>query len=147
MRLVYCCFLLTYCYIFVMWLFVYHDHVDSAGSTSSYLSANANQEPSWTRLTPPPTTTTTTTIPPPVVPLCFSNEFQCRDGGCVKSEYRCDNITDCRDQSDEWNCSKYKSPTDASSSRSSRTNCLHIIPRILYMALYSPRRPNFFWCF
>ncbi|XP_025416415.1 basement membrane-specific heparan sulfate proteoglycan core protein isoform X4 [Sipha flava] len=42
--------------------------------------------------------------PTPAVSTCFPNEFQCRNGGCVKSEYRCDRINDCQDQSDELDC-------------------------------------------
>lgn len=91
-----------YCCIFVLWLFVYYYHVDSAGSTSSFSSENTNQG-----LSSPPPQWSSPTIPPPIVSVCFSNEFQCRDGGCVKSEYRCDNINDCKDQSDELNCGKY----------------------------------------
>lgn len=47
------------------------------------------------------------TKPPPVNTVCFSNEFQCRDGGCINSYYRCDNINDCADKSDEFDCGKY----------------------------------------
>ena len=31
-------------------------------------------------------------------------EFTCDDGQCVKMEERCDQVPDCRDQSDEKNC-------------------------------------------
>lgn len=81
-----------YCCIFVLWLFVYYYHVDRP----SLSSANTNQASS------------TSDIPPPaVVTVCFSNEFRCNDGGCVSSDYRCDRINDCKDQSDELDCGKY----------------------------------------
>ena len=35
---------------------------------------------------------------------CQETEFTCHDGQCVKIEERCDQITHCRDQSDEDNC-------------------------------------------
>ena len=35
---------------------------------------------------------------------CSSREFQCVDRGCVLNHYRCDNIVDCLDESDEANC-------------------------------------------
>ncbi|XP_050533162.1 basement membrane-specific heparan sulfate proteoglycan core protein-like isoform X14 [Daktulosphaira vitifoliae] len=59
--------------------------------------------------------TTTSTPPvrkplPPVIP-CLSNEFQCHDGKCVNSNYRCDGITDCNDKSDELNCRPTTSTT------------------------------------
>ena len=31
-------------------------------------------------------------------------EFTCDDGQCIKMEERCNQITDCRDESDENNC-------------------------------------------
>lgn len=51
-----------------------------------------------------------TTAPPPLSPPsgsgCRSDEFRCDDGSCVGSDFRCDNIPDCSDASDEDNCSK-----------------------------------------
>ncbi|XP_066547238.1 basement membrane-specific heparan sulfate proteoglycan core protein isoform X4 [Amia ocellicauda] len=35
---------------------------------------------------------------------CMSDEFTCRDGGCVLLEYRCDFRPDCLDMSDELDC-------------------------------------------
>ncbi|KAI9555097.1 hypothetical protein GHT06_017612 [Daphnia sinensis] len=36
---------------------------------------------------------------------CRSDEFQCDDGSCVGRHFRCDNVPDCSDASDEDNCS------------------------------------------
>ncbi|XP_052063855.1 low-density lipoprotein receptor-like isoform X2 [Mytilus californianus] len=35
---------------------------------------------------------------------CAANEFQCDDGACIQSVYRCDNSFECSDRSDELNC-------------------------------------------
>ena len=35
---------------------------------------------------------------------CQENEFTCNDGQCVSMEERCNQLTDCRDKSDERNC-------------------------------------------
>ena len=38
---------------------------------------------------------------------CGSNEWKCKSGNeCIKSEYHCDDIPDCKDQSDEVGCGK-----------------------------------------
>ena len=37
---------------------------------------------------------------------CTSDEFQCENGLCVKSTWRCDGDNDCMDFSDELNCTK-----------------------------------------
>ena len=38
---------------------------------------------------------------------CRSNEWECNSGDeCIKSEYHCDDIPDCKDQSDEVGCGK-----------------------------------------
>lgn len=95
---------MIYCCIFVLWLFSYlllSLYVDSTGLTPPTYP-NPDQASSPRAPSPPPPT-----IPPPAVSACFSNEFRCRDGGCVNSNYRCDRINDCRDQSDEWDCGKY----------------------------------------
>ena len=36
--------------------------------------------------------------------LCKATEFQCKDKVCILNQYRCDNIIDCLDGSDEANC-------------------------------------------
>ena len=38
-------------------------------------------------------------------PSCLSSQFQCTNGKCVPSSYRCDNDNDCGDNSDELSCS------------------------------------------
>ena len=35
---------------------------------------------------------------------CAENEFTCNDGQCIDVNYRCDQIIDCRDKSDEKEC-------------------------------------------
>ena len=35
---------------------------------------------------------------------CSDIEFTCNDGSCVSMEVRCDDKTDCEDQSDEDDC-------------------------------------------
>lgn len=35
---------------------------------------------------------------------CTSNEFQCRNGMCIDASFKCDNILDCLDKSDENDC-------------------------------------------
>lgn len=37
-------------------------------------------------------------------PGCRPGEWQCRDGSCISSSSRCDNILDCIDKSDEEHC-------------------------------------------
>ena len=37
--------------------------------------------------------------------VCKATEFQCKNGVCILNQYRCDNITDCLDGSDETECS------------------------------------------
>lgn len=41
---------------------------------------------------------------PRLVDRCRSNEFKCLDGSCVSQTARCDGRSDCRDRSDEYNC-------------------------------------------
>jgi hypothetical protein len=43
--------------------------------------------------------------PEMVTGLCSSAEFRCEDGQCIPKEKRCDTRTDCRDGSDELDCS------------------------------------------
>ena len=38
---------------------------------------------------------------------CPYPNFQCTNGLCVDYNYRCDGSNDCRDNSDEMNCSKF----------------------------------------
>ena len=35
---------------------------------------------------------------------CVEGEFTCDDGQCIEMEERCDQVPDCRDESDENNC-------------------------------------------
>lgn len=35
---------------------------------------------------------------------CMANEFRCNDGSCIRAAFKCDNVTDCLDRSDELNC-------------------------------------------
>lgn len=39
-----------------------------------------------------------------VEPTCGSNEFQCKSGRCIPSNFRCDQENDCGDHSDEFDC-------------------------------------------
>ena len=39
-------------------------------------------------------------------PPCKSNEFRCANGLCIDASRICDGQTDCRDWTDELNCSK-----------------------------------------
>lgn len=35
---------------------------------------------------------------------CPSHKFTCGDGSCIDASFRCDEVTDCPDASDEKNC-------------------------------------------
>ena len=35
---------------------------------------------------------------------CHNGNFTCNDGQCIDREKRCDNVLDCRDESDEEEC-------------------------------------------
>lgn len=50
---------------------------------------------------------------------CRSDEFRCDDGSCVAQIFRCDNVPDCNDASDEDNCSFNSSRLPRLSSHSS----------------------------
>ena len=38
---------------------------------------------------------------------CSKDEFQCKNGSCIKSSLVCNNVLDCSDGTDEIICSKY----------------------------------------
>ena len=38
---------------------------------------------------------------------CSSSQFTCNNGKCVPLSVKCDGYYDCRDRSDEFDCSKY----------------------------------------
>lgn len=40
--------------------------------------------------------------------LCSADQFQCRDGGCISNSSKCNQKVDCKDASDEMNCSMLK---------------------------------------
>lgn len=40
----------------------------------------------------------------PRPPTCGPGKFRCDDGACIDDDYRCDEVTDCRDGSDERYC-------------------------------------------
>lgn len=42
-----------------------------------------------------------------ITDLCSPAEFRCEDGQCIPEEKRCDTRTDCRDGSDELDCSMF----------------------------------------
>ncbi|KAG2466656.1 LRP2 protein, partial [Polypterus senegalus] len=51
--------------------------------------------------------------PPKAHEECGQEEFQCSNGQCISSSLRCDGGADCRDHSDELNCSKlHHCPSD-----------------------------------
>ena len=37
---------------------------------------------------------------------CKDDEFTCKNGQCIPSEWRCDKVKDCQDESDEKKCGK-----------------------------------------
>jgi len=37
-------------------------------------------------------------------PDCESGQFQCKNGRCIPTPWRCDDDDDCSDNSDEENC-------------------------------------------
>lgn len=37
-------------------------------------------------------------------PACGPGKFRCDDGACIDEDYRCDEVADCRDGSDEQYC-------------------------------------------
>ena len=39
---------------------------------------------------------------------CYSYQFECNNGRCVRDNYECDGDNDCGDNSDEENCSDSK---------------------------------------
>ena len=40
---------------------------------------------------------------------CSANQFQCKNTSeCIHIEYKCDNVTDCKDGSDEVGCCKFR---------------------------------------
>jgi hypothetical protein len=45
--------------------------------------------------------------PEMVTGLCSPAEFRCEDGQCIPEEKRCNTRTDCRDGSDELDCSMF----------------------------------------
>jgi hypothetical protein len=45
--------------------------------------------------------------PEMVTGLCSPAEFRCEDGQCIPEEKRCDARSDCRDGSDELDCSMF----------------------------------------
>ena len=48
---------------------------------------------------------------------CIEKEFECMNGQCIAQAYRCDNELDCKDGSDEKNCSKETGEVDKRFSR------------------------------
>lgn len=42
--------------------------------------------------------------PGEVKPSCGPGKFRCNDGACIDEDYRCDEVADCRDGSDERFC-------------------------------------------
>uniref|UniRef100_H3DAP4 LDL receptor related protein 1 n=1 Tax=Tetraodon nigroviridis TaxID=99883 RepID=H3DAP4_TETNG len=60
-------------------------------------------------------------VPPPI-PVCQKHEFQCSNGRCISSIFRCNYFNDCEDYgSDEINCNK--KDTALNDCRSNRTVC------------------------
>jgi len=37
-------------------------------------------------------------------PACETGKFRCDDGACIDEDYRCDDVSDCQDGSDERYC-------------------------------------------
>ena len=46
-------------------------------------------------------------VPPVNLTPCEPNEFQCANGRCAPTIWRCDKDDDCGDGSDEDNCREY----------------------------------------
>ena len=40
--------------------------------------------------------------------ICGDFEFKCKQGQCIRDEFRCDNNNDCEDGTDETDCSRGK---------------------------------------
>lgn len=66
---------------------------------------------------------------------CSPREFQCLDGNCIAAAFKCDGDSDCGDESDELNCSKYM-PS------STNMNIYIIMSNILCHFLLSIRSAN-----
>lgn len=60
-----------------------------------------NQQRTLPSTTDPPTAARVVTT---TKPSCPSGKFQCRNGKCIDTKWRCDSYDDCRDMSDELNC-------------------------------------------
>ena len=43
----------------------------------------------------------------PTTLRCLPNQFECRNGKCIRRAWLCDKVADCDDGSDELNCGKY----------------------------------------
>ena len=66
---------------------------------------------------------------------CKEGQFTCQDGQCIEMEERCDQIVQCRDNSDESSCSKADPSFSAGSDV--RTLIRGIGPRMLAEAWHS----------
>ncbi len=106
------CLLLCHCFVIIRSPSKIIFKTSTAPMTMSLVVTESTTPSNVVTIEPPPGPTPA----PPVVDSaggggsssnCRSDEFQCDDGSCVGRHFRCDNVPDCSDASDEDNCSRF----------------------------------------